>query len=608
MFGTFGTLEGGGNGTSVNLGGGLTLEAFYNNAAGNISLQVVNTPATTAFIWKDATGSWDTAGDWTTGTVPTPVADVTIGNTTTGNVTLSHDATINSLQINASNALTTTGGTLTVGANVTDNGSLTLGGGLNLLGTVTADSGASLSLNNGGAIIDATLAGAGTFQTNAGQSGTLHGVTISNGTTFVGQSGSTTTMNGTIVNNGTLEAAGGAIDATTGFTGTGTAKIDGGGHDVDRRRQHGRDVGAKRHPGARHAQHHGREPTTRNANFGSGNSFDAHAGVTGTGQDQCRRADARTTCRSSPVPMSAMAAPRHRPWRSAMSMSAIRRATRSRTRAPPRTRRCGVRSRPMSTAATSPGSTGTGVTAANFGPIAPGGSSTFTVTANKAGALAGQAIHIANNFDNVRAQTMDVTGNAYAFASPTVTSSLTPQFNFGVVQVGQTYNDPLTHHQHARCLERGLPGRAERELRQPVHELPDDQWRLDHQPRGRRRRQLQHGRQPAPDRHRHGQRHVPINFASNGATTSGLGITPLAGQNLTYNWSFSGSVVNPANPSITPTTIDFGNVRIGTTQQPGALRHQCRRDAAAGEPQCADLGGRAGDFEQWHDHPAVGRQ
>ena len=60
---------------------------------------------------------------------------------------------------------------------------------------------------------------------------------------------------------------------------------------------------------------------------------------------------------------------------------------------------------------------------------------------------------------------------------------------------------------------------------------------------------------------------VPINFASNGATTSGLGITPLAGQNLNYTWTLSAVVINPANPSITPTTINFGNVRIGTTQQ-----------------------------------------
>ena len=89
--------------------------------------------------------------------------------------------------------------------------------------------------------------------------------------------------------------------------------------------------------------------------------------------------------------------------------------------------------------------TGSGVTAGNFGPLAPGTSSTtFTVTANQAGALSGQAVHIANNFGNVPEQTMAITGAAYAYAQPAVTSSLTSPFNFGVVQVGQTVHDPLT--------------------------------------------------------------------------------------------------------------------------------------------------------------------
>ena len=44
LSGTFATLQGGGNGNSVNLGNGLTLEALYNNAGGNISLEVIPTP------------------------------------------------------------------------------------------------------------------------------------------------------------------------------------------------------------------------------------------------------------------------------------------------------------------------------------------------------------------------------------------------------------------------------------------------------------------------------------------------------------------------------------------------------------------------------------
>jgi fibronectin-binding autotransporter adhesin len=43
LTGTFATILGGGNGTSVDLGNGLTLEAIYDNAGGDIALEVVKT-------------------------------------------------------------------------------------------------------------------------------------------------------------------------------------------------------------------------------------------------------------------------------------------------------------------------------------------------------------------------------------------------------------------------------------------------------------------------------------------------------------------------------------------------------------------------------------
>jgi hypothetical protein len=43
LTGTFATILGGGDGTSVNLGDGLTLEAIYDNAGGDISLEVIST-------------------------------------------------------------------------------------------------------------------------------------------------------------------------------------------------------------------------------------------------------------------------------------------------------------------------------------------------------------------------------------------------------------------------------------------------------------------------------------------------------------------------------------------------------------------------------------
>ena len=117
---------------------------------------------------------------------------------------------------------------------------------------------------------------------------------------------------------------------------------------------------------------------------------------------------------------------------------------------------------------------GSGVTAANFGPLAPGASTgSYTVTVAGAGSLSGQALHIANNFGNVPEQTINITGAAYALASPTVTSSLSPQFNFGVVIAGPDLYRPADDHEYASGEQRGLSGRSQRQLRN-VDELPAD--------------------------------------------------------------------------------------------------------------------------------------
>src|SRR5712691_6025383 len=99
--------------------------------------------------WIDATGNWDDAPKWSAG-VPDQDSDVTIGDTTNGNVTLNHGATIHSLTMNASNvlalvgtaSLTSTGdvgnsGTLNLDTNSLDGGgSLTIGGTLDNTKTV----------------------------------------------------------------------------------------------------------------------------------------------------------------------------------------------------------------------------------------------------------------------------------------------------------------------------------------------------------------------------------------------------------------------------------------------------------------------------------------
>ena len=122
LVGQFAAVQDGsaiGDGSNVNLGDGTTLEVFYNNDGGNIQIERVNNSSlATSYNWTDATGNWSTAADWSGGQVPNPTANVVIGNTTTGNVTLnssSGDTTVNSLSILASNALTDQRGHLDLG-------------------------------------------------------------------------------------------------------------------------------------------------------------------------------------------------------------------------------------------------------------------------------------------------------------------------------------------------------------------------------------------------------------------------------------------------------------------------------------------------------------
>jgi hypothetical protein len=166
----------------------------------------------------------------------------------------------------------------------------------------------------------------------------------------------------------------------------------------------------------------------------------------------------------------------------------------------------------------------------------------------------------------VTEQTLSATGAAYALASPTVTSSLTPQFNFGVVQVGQTINDPLTiknvqvasnpAFQEGLSASFGTPSTG--------FLLTNNGTITNLAPGGSDNSSLVVTLHPTNTGTVSGS--VPLTLTSVAVPGTGLGNTDLS-QNLNYVWQFSGQVINQANPSITPTTIDFGNVRINSLQQ-----------------------------------------
>ena len=233
-----------GNSTSVNVGNNETLEVLYNEASGTVQVELVATPSKTTYEWDIGSGTWNasSAKDWNppgNGTTPSANSNVTIGTGSGGTVTLAQDQTINSLSITkgytlsgAKNSITTNAGvsvasggalslhSMNVGGVFTDSGSVTLAG------VLTINKGGRLTLSNGS--FTGGINGSGTFETNAGTTGTLKDVTIFGGTTFTASNNATTDISGTIGGRGTLQVNGGG--GTSGLLElTGATTLSGGG-------------------------------------------------------------------------------------------------------------------------------------------------------------------------------------------------------------------------------------------------------------------------------------------------------------------------------------------------------------------------------------------
>ncbi len=227
LFNTLNIANTAGDGTSVSLGNNLYAGLVYGDAAGTLKL-VVASATTTADTWTAGTGTWGTGASWSNG-VPTFYSDVTIGSTSTAKVTLTTDATVNSLALNASDTLTSqtgtdfsigstlsvgSGATLSVGGEMfidstaTNNGSIVdagtvvdIRGGSSGTGTYTIDNGATLEF---GASDANTVNFAGTtallkLDQPASVTGTLANLVAGDTIDLVG-----TSVSGTVVNGNTL--------------------------------------------------------------------------------------------------------------------------------------------------------------------------------------------------------------------------------------------------------------------------------------------------------------------------------------------------------------------------------------------------------------------
>jgi len=221
---------------------------------------------------------------------------------------------------------------------------------------------------------------------------------------------------------------------------------------------------------------------------------------------------------------------------------------------------------------------GNGIVSSNWGAVAPGGSTSrdITVTVDTAGVYApisGQAVSIVNNFENTRSQLLTISSSAGAAAyNLAAAAAVTPNpVNIGNQRVGGSGGRALT-------ITNVAPGGGFSERLDASFgtltgavlsnggavNLAAGQSnntamivRLDGSTAGAKTGTAQ------------------INFASNGAGTSGLGITGLAAQTLTVNGSF----YNMAVGTTTPSPIVLGNQRVGGT---GSQALTVANTAAAG--------------------------
>ena len=230
---------------------------LYNEASGTIQVELVATPTRTTYDWDTGSGTWNasSAADWNppgNGTTPSSTSSVTIGTGKGGTVTLAQDETINSLSITsgytlsgATHSITTNASVsvasgaalslhdMNVGGVFTDSGSVTLAG------VLTINAGGQLTLSNG-SITGGGINGSGTFETNAGTTGTLKDLTIYSGTTYTASKGATTDISGAISDRGKIQVNGGGgtngllnLNGATTLSGGGVVVVD----DRDRRRQ-----------------------------------------------------------------------------------------------------------------------------------------------------------------------------------------------------------------------------------------------------------------------------------------------------------------------------------------------------------------------------------
>ena len=218
---------------------------------------------------------------------------------------------------------------------------------------------------------------------------------------------------------------------------------------------------------------------------------------------------------------------------------------------------------------TDPRLSGSGVTAGNWGPLAPGASLSrdVVVTVGTAGSLApltGQSVAVVNNFDNTRSQLVTFAFAAGAAAYRLAEANTLAPVAFGNVHVGDSVSQALT------ITNLAVNDGFSEKLNASFGSADDPRITFggsigllgaglsDSS-------SMVVGLNTAAAGSVNGA--VTVHFASDGTGTSGLGITALPSQSVGITGVIQavGNVFRLASPSpVAPNPVDFGNVRMGS--------------------------------------------
>ncbi len=224
----------------------------------------------------------------------------------------------------------------------------------------------------------------------------------------------------TVLNHGLVRANGGVLTMTGGIDGqSGTIQVDEGATLVLGANSDG-DILINNGTLALGTSNSTVAQDYQNGSFGEGNAFNARANVTGSGQILAAGDVAQAL--SGQVSNGTIAAPQMAFGNIHVGDQVTRSFAVSNTGSNGPALRGALQTSVNGGNVTDARLTGSGVTAGNYGPVAAGESSTsfdVTFTGSSAGALSGQAVAAANNFDNVAEQVLSISGAAYRYANPT---------------------------------------------------------------------------------------------------------------------------------------------------------------------------------------------